>query len=71
MEMRTEDRPPEEIWLDQEKLGMYFEELREKWKSGSSSSGSQWEKIEGPVVENSRAKDIRRRVAEASKRKGR
>lgn len=36
--MTDEDRPPEEIWLDEEALKEHFEVLRSKHKAGTGGS---------------------------------
>ena len=66
MELREEDQPAEELWLDSDALAMHFDAVKERWKSGSS--GEEWETIDGGgMQENDLAKDIRKRAFEASK----
>lgn len=57
MEMRDEDAPPEEMWLDQEALNDWFLRLKEKY---SSNSGR--EPIEQvDLDQNELTRDLKRR----------
>jgi hypothetical protein len=38
-ELPDEDQPPQEIWLDDEKLAAHFEKVRDRYRSASGNSG--------------------------------
>ena len=56
MEMTEEDQPPEEIWLDGERLAAHFEAVREKYQSRASGS----EVAQEDMTENEAVKGLRR-----------
>lgn len=57
MEMREEDAPSEDIWLDQEALNDHFERLKEKYSS--NSGGEPMEIVE--LDQNELTRDLKRR----------
>ena len=57
MEMRDEDAPSEDIWLDQEALNDHFLRLKEKY---SSPSGSQPMELVD-LDQNEMTRDLKRR----------
>lgn len=57
--MTDDQRPPEEIWLDDEALSSHFDALRDKLRStGSGESNDEWESV--PPAQNELTKDLRK-----------
>ncbi len=44
-ELPDDDRPPERIWLDDTALTAHFEAVSDRYRSGSTSSGGNWESV--------------------------
>lgn len=62
MELREEDQPAEELWLDPDALALHFDAVKARWKG---DSGPEWESIDNTSMqENDFAKEIRKRAAE-------
>lgn len=56
-EMREEDQPPEDIWLDQEALNDHFQRLKEKYSSNSGGEPMQLVDLD----QNEMTRDLKRR----------
>lgn len=55
-ELQKEDRPPREMWLDDEALAEHFDRLERKHESGGGGSGEDHE-----LLQNELTRDLRRR----------
>jgi hypothetical protein len=60
LEMQEEDQPPQEIWLDSEKLELHFQAVRERYQSESNGNTEKVEEPEGGMMENELMKGWRK-----------
>lgn len=59
-ELGDDDRPPVEIWLDNEELELHFERVKRRWASRGSSDSSDMEPIdEGNGASNEYTRGLR------------
>lgn len=56
LELQEEDQPPEEIWLDPEKLELHWEDVKARW---AAKSGGEEPLEERPMWDNDLAKGWR------------
>lgn len=58
-ELPKEERPPKTIWLDEEKLGAWFQKVEQDRKRRYGSDGKPGDSVlEGETVENKAAKAL-------------
>ena len=58
MELPDEDRPPEQIWLDNDALNDHFDSVRARYRSGSSDGMEPIEDMD--LVSNEYTRDLRK-----------